>query len=180
MKTMKPNLNKLILIAFAITILTSCKEKDKIGKISLVIPVIVFTTNPHTYDGKELNLIDTTVLTGLTQRLSQEGISTDKLSSIKIKSLIVSTSTPGFNFDSFEYANVRMAASGLDTIVLANKAPIPHAGLTKVSFDVSYEELIQYISQNNIFLRLVTYPTQSLPAAQYRIDIEFELTAKLN
>ncbi len=179
-QTMKQNIKIYTLALLALLFISSCSEKDKFGKFTLTIPEIIFTTNPHVYDGKELSLIDTTVLTGLAQRLSQEGLSTDKLSSIKLKSFKVRTTTSGFNFDSFEYSNARMAATGLDTIVLANKAPIPKNALTDVSFDVSYEELIEYIKQNSIFVRLVTYPNQSLPSAEYHISIEFELTAKLN
>jgi hypothetical protein len=177
---MKHNLKIYFIAIITIIVLSSCKEKDKFGSFILTIPEISFTTNPHTYDGAELNLIDTTVLTGLVQRLNQEGLSTDKLTSIKLKSFKVSTTTSGFNFDSFEYSNARLAATGQDTIILANKAPIPHTGLTSVDFDVSYEDLIEYIKQNSIFIRLVTYPNQSLPSAEYHINIEFELKAKLN
>jgi hypothetical protein len=92
----------------------------------------------------------------------------------------VSTATPGFNFNSFEYANARLAAIGMDTIVFANKAPVPQTGLTETDFDVSYDNLIDYIKKDNIFIRLVTYPKESLPAAEYRINMEFELKAKLN
>lgn len=180
MKIMKQNLN---LFAFALIItvfFSSCAEKDKFGKFTLTIPEIIFTTNAHTYNGNELSLIDTSLLTGISQRLSQEGLSADKLSSIKLKSFKVRTTTAGFNFDSFEYANARLAATGLDTIVFANKAPIPKHALTEVDFDVSYDELLEYVKQNSIFVRLITYPNQSLPAAEYRINIEFELKAKLN
>jgi hypothetical protein len=177
---LKPSALVLIVLVIATTVFNSCKEKDKFGTFSLVIPEIVFTTNPHTYDGKELNLIDTTVLTSIIQRLSSEGLSADVLTSIKLKKFNVSTATPGFNFNSFEYANARLAAIGMDTIVFANKAPVPQTGLTETDFDVSYDNLIDYIKKDNIFIRLVTYPKESLPAAEYRINMEFELKAKLN
>lgn len=177
---MKHSLKNYCIAILALLLLGSCKEKDKFGSFILTIPEITFSTNPHTYDGAELTLMDTSVITGLVQRLNQEGLSADKLTSIKLKSFKVSTNTSGFNFDSFEYSNARLAATGQDTIILANKAPIPHTGLTSVDFDVSFEELIDYVKQDNIFIRLVTYPNQSLPSAEYRVNIEFELKAKLN
>lgn len=177
---MNRTLNTFALCFIFWVLISSCTEKDKYGKFTLTIPEIVFTTNPHVYDGKELSLIDTTVLTGFAQRLSQEGISADKLNAIKLKTFKVKTTTGGFNFDSFEYANARLAAAGLDTIVFANKAPIPKNALTELDFDVSFENLIDYVKQNSIFIRLVTYPNESLPAAQYHLFVEFELTAKLN
>jgi len=147
----------VVLLASITLTFQSCEEKEKKGTFTLTIPSITFDTNPLIINNEVL-ILDTSVSTAILQKLNSEGLGLDKVTSITLKECKMKLNTVGSTFDSFEYGVANMKGGSLPLQKFAFKAPIPHTGLTEITFDSQYAELLDYLKLDNIEVELITYP----------------------
>ncbi len=168
----------LIIVAFII-VTSSCKKEDLEKTLTMNQQTIYFHANADAADGSDNILIDSTITSELKQQMEANGVSLDKVKSVKLKTCVLriaaNSVAQGITFDGYEFASAHIKAGSMAEQQLAFKTVIPQTQLTEISFDSQAQELADFLKQDNIELKVQAYNDVDVPATDYELDISYDV-----
>jgi len=98
---------------------------------------------------------------------------------VKLKSCVLriadNSIADGTTFDSYDFASAHIKAGTLAQQQLAFKSVIPHDHLTSVTFDSQAGELVDFLKQSNIEIKVQAYNNADVPATDYVLDVSYDV-----
>jgi hypothetical protein len=176
-------LTRLNLLPMAALLLfaTSCNKLRHLADINFNLPYsqefaapAIDSTVPIPPGGLPVSLPAVAVPTNSKTEMEKNNISSDLITVVKLKSFSQKTTTGNFNFT--DTLQVYMSAPGLPETLLAYKNGIP-VNTDNIVFDCTDKNLKEYFLQDTVYLRMQGHFKTAPPAAQYKTEFTFGITA---
>ena len=162
----------VLLLAVAFTF-NSC-DKDTPFDFTYTLAPIEFTS-PFFPANSLKTFSDTTFTRDIEAQLNQYGASLQDVSSMQLKAITVNILSSGQTFDGVDYFESYINSTGLPETKLAYKSPVPQTGLTSLSLDNNYSELVDFIKADSFRVDLRGYNSVDLPPTDMNIQISFHI-----
>lgn len=160
--------------------LSACKDNITAFEFShdyAAINIIVDTTSTL----GELTFTTREIATDIQEIASDNGVSVDKLKSVKLSEVIVTLidiNANPYTFDLLDRIETKIGKTTDSTLVmLAGKNPVPDGGVTEFKMDVNNVELLDYFKNTRLRFQLSGFTNDSIQHA-FNLKVELKIAVK--
>lgn len=165
----------VVVIGFSM-VLNSCNQ-DVPFKFTYTLDPYAFTCPAMPFDGTEKVFGDTVITRDIEAELNQYGASLQNVTSMKLKAITLNITSTGATFDGIDYLTSYINSTGLPETKLAYKTSIPQTGLTSISMDNNYSELVDFIQADTFKVNVKGYNTVDFPnPTDMTVQVSFDIS----
>lgn len=171
---------KLLVAAVIVSSAVSCKIIDKLRTFTMDYSVN-FTVPSSSVLNLPISLPTSPTVTNSEQRFEDEGVESAWVESVKMKSLVLTITSPqGEDFSFLNEISLYMKTDDLAEVLIADKIPVSENAGNMIALDVKGVDLYPYISQDNFTLRTsVTTDETTTQSVDFRADMVMEVKATI-
>lgn len=170
--------NKLFLcLAVVFTVaslsLVSCVKKDITFQINL--SELTYTADSIKFDGTTKTFGTKQYISGIQQKIKDNGGDIANLKSVKLKSLKADI-TSGQTFNGIDFVEMYIASTKNAAIKFAYKTSVPQTGVNTLDLDNQYAELSPFFKDDSMMVSIKGYNSINLPITTYKLSGVFDVT----